>query len=167
MPIALRISFRNMSNAISEPTYRAIAHVREAFAETRGVTRNAIDQMIAGNTKDFYIPFREHFRDVCATDGARPEYYLDDLQSILQKFRPAKCKTVAECALEEMRKAHELIEKYTNAAQDGLDKYECSDLITAVSKVESAAANLKASLINERNVLTGAPVTARNGNGRR
>jgi hypothetical protein len=145
-----------MNTEISEPTYRAIAHCRKQFAEIRGVSRNAIDQLMAGNTHDLYPPFREWFRDVCATEDSEPDHYINDLLSIKQKLRPPKVRSVGAAAMEKIKESHEFIEKYTNAIEDGLDKHECNDLITLVSKLECAAANLKASLINEKNILAGA-----------
>lgn len=147
-----------MNGNPSEPTYKAIAHCREEFAVVRGVTRNAVDQLMAGNTKDPHIEYRAFFRDVCVTDDSEPDHLINDLLAIKQRYQPAQIQSVGTAALEKMREMHQFIEKYTNAVQDGLDKYECADLISAVSKIEAAAATLKASLINEKNVLSGADV---------
>jgi hypothetical protein len=146
----------NFAHEPSEPTYKAIAHCRDEFAKTRGVSRNAIDQLCAGNTHDPYIAFREWFRDVCATDGANPEAYLSDMQMILQRYRPQTGKDVCEAFLEKMGEAHKLIEACTKALADGeLDKNECLDLIPKIRGSISKAEELLTSVIERKNTLDG------------
>jgi hypothetical protein len=75
-----------MNQPPTEETYAAITN-REAFAKTRGVTRNAIDQLMAGNTHDCYRPFRDFFQSVCFTKECDPMPYLNDLQGIYRAAR--------------------------------------------------------------------------------
>lgn len=69
----------------STETHKAIDNCREAFAKTRGVCRNAIDQLLAGNTKDPYLAFRDFYKDLCFTEGSDPTIHLNDLQSLYQQ----------------------------------------------------------------------------------
>jgi hypothetical protein len=148
----------NNTHEPSEPTYKAIGHCREAFALTRGVSRNAIDQLCAGNTHDPYIALREWFRDVCATDGANPEAYLSDMQMILQRYRPVKGRDVCEAMLETMVAFHKKLEAYTDALADGeLDKTECLDLEPKIRSAIEKAETLLQSVIERKNALDGHP----------
>ena len=148
-------------NSYIEPspqTVRAIDHCRKEFANTRGVTRNAIDQLLVGNTRDPYPPFREFFKDVCATPEADPDAYLTDLLSIKKKFRKCEGKDVSEAFMDKLCEAHSLIEAGTRALADGkLDRDECLELLSKIHKTEKAIEALKHSVIERKNELSGIP----------
>lgn len=149
----------NSYHSPSAQTVKAIDHCRKEFAETRGTTRNAVDQFMAGNTKDDYPPFREQFKDVCLTKGAEPEAYLDDLQGIFQATRGRKGLSVSDAFLDQLQKANRVIEVCAQALADGeLDKAECLALIPLLSKTESAVTALKQSVIDRKNELSGCDV---------
>lgn len=140
----------------AEQTVKAIDHVRTEFAKTRGTTRNAVDQLFAGNTYDDYPPFRDQFKDVCMTKGSYPEAYLDDLQEIYQATRGQSTKSVGEAFLEKLPKAHAVIETCTRALADGhLDKDECLELIPLLTSMECAVEQLKQAVFARKNELAG------------
>lgn len=145
-----------MNDEPSSQTIRAIGHCREEFADTRGTTRNAVDKMMIGLTHDPYSPFREHFKDVCGTPEADPDAYLNDLQSLKQQFRPSQAKNVCEAFLDNLEKAHAVIESYSRAHADGtLDKEECLDLIPKLSRTREAVDALMKSVIDRKNEIAG------------
>lgn len=140
----------------SEQFISAVDHCRSDFAETKGVTRNAVDQRFAGNTLDPYPPFRAEFKDICATENANPDAYLTDLISIKQKFRPSHSKAVVDAFLSNLGKAHNLIETCTGALSDGgLDKQECRDIEKCINGLMDELSGLKYSIIDQLNVLNG------------
>jgi hypothetical protein len=143
----------------SEQTYAAIGHCREPFAATRGTGRNAVDQMMAGNTLDPYVCFRSHFKDVCATPQADPDAYLNDLQGIKQMFRPSSCQSVCEASLKNMATAHDLIETSSQALADGLvDRKECLEILNRLQANYDALDALKQAVLDKKNELSGAQI---------
>lgn len=149
-------------NSYQEPsaqTVQAIDHCRKQYAQTKGVSRNAVDQLFAGNTRDAYPPFREQFRDVCLTRDAEPEVYLTDLQEIYQATRGHTGLSVADAFLDQLHKANRVIEVCVQALADGkLDKEECLALIPLLAKTESAVTALKQSVMDRKNELAGCDV---------
>lgn len=143
-------------NHPSEQTYKAIAHCREPFAVTRGVTRSAIDHLLVGDIKDPYPAFRDFYKDVCATSGADPDAYLIDLQTIKQQFCPVSSKAVIEAYMSKLTSAHDLIETCAKALGDGgLDKIECRAILSKVGVLEDHLNELKKSVIDQQNILSG------------
>jgi hypothetical protein len=143
----------------SEQTYAAIGHCREPFAATRGTGRNAVDQMMAGNTLDPYVCFRSHFKDVCATPQADPDAYLNDLQGIKQMFRPSSSKSVCEAFLTQMGTAQDLLLTCAKTLEDGkVDRKECIEILNRISETFSALEQLKQSVIDKKNELSGAQI---------
>ena len=65
----------------TEQTFRSIDRHRNNFARVKGTTRNAVDQLLVGNVRDAYAPFRERFQQECWA-GCEVHHYLDDLNSI-------------------------------------------------------------------------------------
>lgn len=63
-------------------TLKAIDGRKKELALIRGVQRNAIDQMVAGNTKDPWAEPRMWIRDV-AQAGGNPEAYIEDIRMII------------------------------------------------------------------------------------
>lgn len=142
----------------SPQTVQALDHCRKEYAETKGVTRNAVDQLFAGNTHDAYPPFREQFKDVCLTQEADPDVYLDDLMGIKQAARGGSQMSVGEAFLEKLGAAHQVIETYSRAIEDGqLDYGECVTLVPLLSKLESRAGILKKSVMDRKNELAAMP----------
>jgi hypothetical protein len=140
----------------SEQTVQAIDNCRGDFAKTRGVTRNAIDQLFAANTHDPYPPFRDFYKDVCATPEANPDAYLNDLLSIRQRFRPASTKSVIESFTCNLGKAHDLIETCADALKDGtIDKNECRKILNGIGDLEDELRGLKESVMKQHNILNG------------
>lgn len=140
----------------SSQTVQALDHCRKEFAATKGTTRNAIDQLFAGNTHDPYPPFRSHFKDVCATQEADPDAYLTDLLTIKHQFRPVTNRSVCDAFMEKLSSAHDLIETCTKALSDGqVDKDECRDIISKIGAAERALEELKQSALLRKNVLNG------------
>lgn len=140
----------------SDQFIKAVDHCRKEFAETKGVTRNAIDQRFAGNTLDPYPPFRAEFKDVCATPDADPDAYLTDLLAIKQQFRPSQCRGVVEAFMSNLGKAHDLIETCTEALSDGsLTKDECRRMEKCVNSLQDELGGLRASVIDQFNILNG------------
>lgn len=141
----------------SDQTIKAIDHCRKEYAETKGVTRNAVDQLFAGNTHDAYPPFREQFKDVCLTQEADPDAYLNDLLSIKQSARGGVGIGVCDAFLDKLRKANRVIEVCAEALKDGeLDKQECLAIIPLLSKTRDAAEVLLNSVMDRKNELAGA-----------
>lgn len=141
----------------SDQTYKAVGHCRETFARTRGVTRNAVDQLMAGNTHDPYPPFRDFFKDVCLTADCDPSVYLNDLQGIYQAARPVKGIEVCDAFKNNLTKAHGFIESFTHKMMDGeLDKGECLDLIPQLSELRLTVETLLRAVIDRKNELSGA-----------
>lgn len=137
---------------------KAIDHCRKEYAQTKGVTRNAVDQLMAGNTHDAYPPFREQFRDVCLTQKADPDVYLDDLQTIKQAARGGASTSIWEAYMNKLETAHEVIETVSRALKDGtLDYGECLELIPLLSKMEGNAKVLKQAVIDRKNELSETP----------
>jgi DNA-binding FrmR family transcriptional regulator len=143
----------------SAQTVSAIDHCRVEFAQTRGVTRGAIDQLFAGNTHDPYPPFRAHFKDVCATPQANPDAYLNDMMGIKQMFRPSSCQSVCEASLKNMATAHDLIETSSQALADGLiDRKECLEILNRLQANYDALDALKQAVLDKKNELSGAQI---------
>jgi DNA-binding FrmR family transcriptional regulator len=143
----------------SAQTVSAIDHCRVEFAQTRGVTRGAIDQLFAGNTHDPYPPFRSHFKDVCATPQADPDAYLNDMMGIKQMFRPCSSKSVCEASLKNMATAHDLIETSSQALADGLvDRSECLEILNRLQANYDALDALKQAVLDKKNELSGAQI---------
>lgn len=140
----------------SEQTYKAIGECRKAFATTRGVDRSAIDHLLLGDTKDSYPPFRDFFKDVCATPDADPDVYINDLLSLKQQFRPSHCRGVVEAFMSNLGKAHEFIEIGAAALADGsLTKDECRRMEKCVNSLQDELSGLRASVIDQLNILNG------------
>jgi hypothetical protein len=140
----------------SEQTIQAIDNCRGTFAKTRGVTRNAIDHVFASNTHDPYALFRDWFKDVCATPEANPRAYMDDMQSIYQRCRPAQTKRLIDAIMLSIGKAHNHVETCAEALSDGgLDKKECRDIEKCINGLMNELTDLKASVINHYNILNG------------
>jgi hypothetical protein len=143
----------------SAQTVSAIDHCRVEFAQTRGVTRGAIDQLFAGNTHDPYPPFRSHFKDVCATPQADPDAYLNDMMGIRQMFRPSSTQSVCEASLKNMATAHDLIETSSQALADGLiDRKECLEILNRLQANYDALDALKQAVLDKKNELSGAQI---------
>lgn len=149
---------RNSYHSPAPQTVQALDHCRKEYADTLGVSRNAVDQLFAGNTHDAYPPFREQFKDVCLTKEADPDVYLDDLQSIKQSARGGAHCTIWEAYMDKLTTAHEVIETAARALKDGtLDYGECIELIPLLSKMESQAQTLKQTVIDRKNELADTP----------
>lgn len=153
----------------SPQTVQALDHCRHEYAATKGVTRNAVDQLFAGNTKDAYPPFREQFKDVCLTREADPDAYLNDLAGIKQAARGGVSISVMDAFLDNLPKSNRLIEVCAAALADGkLDKEECVAIIDLLSKTRTAIETLMQSVLDRKNALAGVREFAREKvNGRR
>lgn len=142
----------------SDQTIKALDHCRKEYAETKGVTRNAVDQLFAGNTHDTYPPFREQFRDVCLTKNADPDAYLDDLLAIKLQARGGSSVSIWEAYMDKLTAAHSAIETAARALSDGqLDYGECLELVPLLSKMEERVRNLKSAVIERKNELNEMP----------
>ena len=153
----------------SPQTVQALDHCRHEYAATKGVTRNAVDQLFAGNTKDAYPPFREQFKDVCMTREADPDAYLNDLTGIKQAIRGGSSVGVVDAFLDTLGTSNRLIEVCATALADGdLDKDECLAIIPLLSRTRDAVETLLQSVLDRKNALAGVREFAREKvNGRR
>lgn len=154
-----------MNGIYEEPsaqTVQAIDHCRKEFAQIKGVTRNAIDQLFAGHTHDPYPPFRAHFKEVCLTKQADPDSYLNDLMGIKQAARGSSHINIAEAFLDKLRKGNRTIEVCAQALADGkLDRDECLKIIPLLSKTRDAIEVLLQSVLDRKNELAGVREFAR------
>lgn len=149
---------KNSYHSPAPQTIQALDHCRKEYADTLGVSRNAVDQLFAGNTHDAYPPFREQFQKVCLTAEAIPDVYLDDLQAIKQQARGGAQCTIWEAYMDKLTTAHNVIETVSRALKDGtLDYGECVELIPLLSKMESTACTLKQAVIDRKNELSAMP----------
>jgi hypothetical protein len=143
----------------SAQTVSAIDHCRSDFAKTRGTQRGAVDQLMAGNTHDPYPPFRSFYKDVCGTKEADPDAYLNDMMGIKQMFRPSSCQSVCEAFLTQMGTAQDLLLTCAKTLEDGkVDRKECIEILNRISDTFSALEQLKQSVIDKKNELSGAQI---------
>ena len=118
----------------SEQTLRACDAYRQKIADVKGTTRNAIDQLIAGNTHDPYVSFRKLFQEA-AWAGADIHHWLDDLHGIAS----ATSQVSGERSIAgEMRKTiqhdSELMTAMVDAIDDGMNELEARALLKIVPK---------------------------------
>jgi hypothetical protein len=118
----------------SEATFRSIDRHRDALAKVRGTTRNAVDQMMVGNSHDAYVPFRERFQQECLAK-CEVQSYLDDLEAIRNSFASGGVDLAKELTLK-LEQDCRLSTAILEAITDGMDYEEAKALIRIVPALQ-------------------------------
>lgn len=132
-----------MEHEPSEQTWKSIDRHREAFAKVKGVTRNAVDQLLVGNSHDCYIPFRERFQKECWA-GCETYHYLDDLMTIQTAASTGSGATnLTEELISKFNKDAALSSAVLDAVQDGMTREEANKLLELASDLERVLDRIK------------------------
>lgn len=122
-------------------TFKSIDGHRDDLARVRGTTRNAVDQLMVGNAKDPYAPFRRFYQEqVLANCDIR--HYLDDLEGIRLSATPGEIDLTAELTTKFEKDAN-LSQAVLDAATDGMTLAEARRLLDACAALEMTTAKLR------------------------
>src|SRR5574343_1108912 len=120
----------------TEQTFRSIDRHRNAFARVKGTTRNAVDQLLVGNVRDAYAPFRERFQQECWA-GCEVHHYLDDLNNI--KMHASASSNGIDLRAElmmKLRKDAEMSTAVLDAVTDGITVPEAREMLRLADDYE-------------------------------
>ena len=126
-------------------TLKAIDGRKKELAQVRNVERNAIDQMVAGNTKDPYALFRPWVRDV-ADAGGKVEAYIEDIQMII--LNAQKIVTPSNIASDFMKASDAWATscKAINESLMGLDRHSLAEVQSVLIQSKNALDSLMTSV---------------------
>lgn len=119
-----------------EPTFRSIDRHRNAFARVKGTTRNAVDQLLVGNVRDAYGPFRERYQQECWA-GCEVHHYLDDLNNI--KMHASASSSGIDLRAElmvKLRKDAKMSTAVLDAVTDGITVPEAREMLRLADDYE-------------------------------
>ncbi len=120
----------------SEQTLRSIDRHRDALAKVKGVTRNAIDQMLVGNSHDVYIPFRDRFQKECWA-GCDTHHYIDDLLTMqAAAANNSDGVNLTDELIAKFNKDAALSSAVLDAVQDGMTREEAHRLLEVTSELD-------------------------------